>query len=107
MSCWAHGEQTTDPSPRLYESERRFGRKQTKTLKSCLKSKELHKTFKTTSGSQSGLDTSIQAKKHALKSHATVPLSKEGVKFKEKPDPVWWFSVTDTCFPNGQLGRYG
>jgi hypothetical protein len=48
--------------------------KRTKTLKSCKKSKELHKNFKTISGSYSGLDASIQAKKQAWKSHATVPL---------------------------------
>jgi hypothetical protein len=38
-------------------------------------SKEHHNNFKTTSGSQSGLDASIQAKQQAEKSHATVPLS--------------------------------
>ncbi len=40
---------------------------------SCQKLKELQKSFKTISGSHSGLDASIQAKKQALKSHATVP----------------------------------
>ncbi len=36
---------------------------------------EHHTNLKTTSGSRSGLDKSIQPKKQAQKSHATVPLS--------------------------------
>jgi hypothetical protein len=45
--------------------ERRFGMKRTKIKNSCQKSKELKKNVKTISGSHSGLDASIQAKKQA------------------------------------------
>jgi hypothetical protein len=54
----------------LGDSTKRFGMKRTKIYNSLQKSKELHKNVKTTSGSHSEQDASIQAKK----SHATVPL---------------------------------
>jgi hypothetical protein len=47
-----------------------------KKLKELSKIKGASLKFKTTSGSHSGLDTSIQPKKQAQKSHATVPLKK-------------------------------
>ncbi len=50
-----------NPSRRFYESPRRFGMKHTKTYNSCQKSKELHKNFKTASGSHSGLKISCDS----------------------------------------------
>jgi hypothetical protein len=46
--------------------------------------KELLQNLKTRSGSYSGLDASIQANKQAQKSHATVPLKKNGKKQRRK-----------------------
>jgi hypothetical protein len=51
-----------------------FGLKRVKAKKNYLKSIEHSKNLKTTSGSHSGLVTSIQSKKQAQKSHATVLL---------------------------------
>jgi hypothetical protein len=49
--------------------------KRIKTKNDCLKSKENHKNLQTRSGSHLVQDASIQAKKQAQKSHATVPLN--------------------------------
>ncbi len=57
-------------SPRFLESRRMFCLKRVKTENNYLKSKEHHSNLKTTSGSHSGLVTSIQAQK----SHAAVSL---------------------------------
>jgi hypothetical protein len=59
------GEPRIQWSTLLGDSMRRFGIKRTKAEKSCKKLKEHYNNFKSRSGSHSGLDASIQAKKQA------------------------------------------
>jgi hypothetical protein len=55
--------------------------------------------LKTTSGSHSGLDTSIQPKKQAQKSHATVLLKwYDWIEFNKEKNLRWFFLFLYCCF---------